>query len=80
MATIAELIQLAQDKLAIALEADPSTFHYRVGNKMVNKDAYVKMLLSTIKRLQENVEADFDTITFDLCTGQAGQDCTEYDL
>lgn len=80
MATVAELIQLAQDKLAIALEADPATFHYRIGNKMVNRGAYIKMLMRTIKELNENVEADFDTITFDLCTGQAGQDCTEYDL
>lgn len=78
MATIAELIQLAQDKLELALNSDSASFWYRVGNKMVNKEHYIDMLLRTIAQLNENVEPDFDTIQFDICTGNAGQDCTEY--
>ena len=78
MATIAELIQLAQDKMALVLEQDASTFEYKVGNKMVNKEHYVEMLLRTIKQLSAQVEPDFALSQFEICTGQAGQDCTEY--
>ena len=78
MATIAELIQKAQDKLYAVLDDDPATFDYRVGNKKVSKCCYIEMLTKTIKQLNEQVEPDFDVVTFDVCTGQAGQDCTEY--
>ena len=78
MATIAELIQLAQDKLYVALSADPATFKYRVGNKTVDKCCYIQMLRDTIKDLNSQTEADFDVSQFDICTGGAGQDCTEY--
>jgi len=78
MATIAELIQLAQDKLAIALAADPATFKYRVGNKEVDKCCYVKMLTETIQQLSLQVEPDIGLMQFDCCTGDAGQDCAEY--
>jgi hypothetical protein len=78
VATIEELIQQAQDALAVALAQDASTFWYKVGNKMVNKEHYVEMLLKTIDQLGKNVEPDFALSEFDDCTGQAGQDCTEY--
>ena len=78
MATIAELIQLAQDQLAIALVADPATFKYQVGNKTVDKCCYIEMLMKTISQLNSQGEADFDVVQFDVCTGGAGQDCTEY--
>lgn len=78
MATVAELIQSAQDQLAIALVAHSSTFEYRVGNKRVNKEHYINMLLKTIKQLETSVEPDLALSQFDFCTGQAGQDCTEY--
>ena len=78
MTTVSELIQLAQDKLAIALAADPATFKYRVGNKTVDKCCYIEMLTKTISTLSLQVEPDFDVAQFDVCTGDAGQDCAEY--
>ncbi len=78
MATIAELIQKAQDKLYAVLDDDPATFHYKVGNKMVSKCCYIETLMKTIEQLNGQVEPDFDVIQFDVCTGDAGQDCTEY--
>jgi sugar phosphate isomerase/epimerase len=81
MATIAELIQAAQDKLAVVIAADPAVYvTYRIGNKTVEKSDYVEWLLRLIERLNVAglADADFDTAQFDLCTGQAGQDCTEY--
>ena len=57
---------------------DSETFWYKIGNKMVNKEHYINMLLRTIKDLSQQTEPDFDTAQFDFCTGQAGQDCAEY--
>lgn len=78
MATIAELIQQAQDSLSVALSQHSATFWYKVGNKMVNREHYINMLLKVIKDLSTQTEPDFDTVQFDFCTGQTGQDCTEY--
>ena len=80
MATIAELIQLAQDKLAIVLAADPSDYvDYQIGNKRVDKSQYVEFLLKMIKDLSTQVEADFDFATFGLDVSEIGEDLAEYD-
>ena len=80
MATIAELIQLAQDKLAIVLAADPGVYvDYRIGNKEVDKSQYVKFLLDTIERLSTQAEADFDWATVGLGVSNIGEDLAEYD-
>ena len=80
MATIAELIQLAQDKLAIVLAADPAVYvDYEIGDKRVDKSQYVKFLMDTIERLGKNVEADFDWATIGLGVSNIGNDLAEYD-
>ena len=80
MATIAELIQLAQDKLAIVLAADPAVYvDYELGEKRVDKSQYVKFLMDTIERLSKQVEADFDWATIGLDVDAIGVDLAEYD-
>ncbi len=80
MATIAELIQLAQDKLAIVLAADPAVYvDYEIGEKRVDKSQYVKFLMDTIERLSKQVEADFDWATIGLDVDAIGVDLAEYD-
>jgi hypothetical protein len=80
MATIAELIQLAQDKLAIVLAADPAVYvDYRIGAKEVKKSQYVDWLLKLIEKLSMQVEADFDWATFGLDVSAIGVDLAEYD-
>lgn len=80
MATIAELIQLAQDNLAIVLAADASVYvDYRIGVKSVDKSQYVKFLMDIIERLGKNVEADFDWATIGLGVSNIGEDLAEYD-
>lgn len=80
MATVAELIQLAQDKLAIVLAADPSDYvDYKIGNKMVKKSQYVQMLLKLIETLSKQVEGDFDFATIGLDVSEIGIDLAEYD-
>lgn len=80
MATIAELIQLAQDKLAIVLAAHPGVYvDYEIGGKRVDKSQYVKFLMDTIERLNKNVEADFDWATVGLGVSNIGKDLAEYD-
>jgi hypothetical protein len=80
MATIAELIQSAQDKLAIVLAADPSDYvDYRIGDKRVDKSQYVEFLLKMIKDLSAHVEGDFDWATIGLDIGEFGCDLAEYD-
>jgi len=78
MATIAEVIQKLQDKLYAVLDDDPATFDYRIGNKKISKCCYIEMLTKAIEKLSLQVDPDFDVIQFDHCTGEAGQDCTEY--
>lgn len=80
MATIAEIIQLAQDKLAIVLEADPAVYvDYRIGNKEVDKSQYVDWLMKIIDTMGKNVEADFDWATIGLDVSEIGVDLAEYD-
>ena len=80
MATIAELIQLAQDKLAIVLAADPAVYvDYRIGDKEVKKSQYVDWLLKLIEKLSMQVEADFDWATIGLDVSEIGIDLAEYD-
>lgn len=80
MATIAELIQLAQNNLAIVLAADASVYvDYRIGAKTVDKSQYVKFLMDIIERLGKNVEADFDWATIGLGVSNIGEDLAEYD-
>lgn len=80
MATVEELIQLAQDKLAIVLAADPSVYvDYEIGDKRVDKSQYVKFLMDTIERLSGMPEADFDWATVGLGVSDIGEDLAEYD-
>lgn len=88
MATIAELISLAQTKLEAVLNADPSNYKalvdYRIGDKSVNKSQYTQFLLDTIERLtklsNESPEADFDFAALDFNISQSGEDLSEYEL
>lgn len=80
MATIAELTQIAQDKLAIVLAADPGVYvDYEIGSKRVDKSQYVEFLMNTIERLGKNTEADFDWATVGLGVSNIGNDLAEYD-
>ena len=84
MATISELIELAQTKLQTVLNASPGSYvDYQIGDKSVNKSQYVEYLLRTIKELTElanaSPEADFDFAALDFNIGQSGEDLTEYE-
>jgi hypothetical protein len=84
MATISELITLAQNNLETVLNADPSKYvDYRIGDKSVNKSQYVQFLFDTIERLtkisNESPEADFDFAALDFNISQSGEDLSEYD-
>jgi hypothetical protein len=79
MATISELIQTAQDKLAVVLAADASDYvDYRIGDKRVDKSQYVEYLLSIIERLSAQVEGDYDFATIGLDISETGADLAEY--
>ena len=80
MATIAELIQSAQDQLAIALAAGAgSNVDYEIGNKRVDKGQWIDHLMKIIKDLSAHTEADFDWATIGLNISEIGQDLAEYD-
>lgn len=84
MATLSELITLAQTKLETVLNADPSKYvDYRIGDKSVNKSQYVQFLIDTIEKLtklsNESPEADFDFATFDFNISQSGEDLSEHE-
>jgi hypothetical protein len=81
MATISELIQTAQDKLAVVLEADPAAYvDYRIADKSVSKSQYVEHLLETIKKLTATVvpsEVDIEFVQFDFDIDAMGADQTQ---
>lgn len=80
MATVAELIQTAQDNLAVVLAAGATDYvDYKIGNKMVKKSQYVQMLLKLIDTLSGQVEGDFDFATIGLDVSEIGIDLGEYD-
>jgi len=80
MATIAELIQTAQDNLAVVLAANPAAYvDYKIGNKSVSKSQYVRMLARLITDLSGQVEGDFDFATIGLDVSEIGIDLAEYD-
>ena len=81
MATISELIQTAQDKLAIVLAADPAAYvDYRIADKTVSKSQYVDHLLETIKTLSATdtvTEVDLEFVQFDFDINEKGIDDTQ---
>ena len=80
MATMTELIALAQTKLEVVLNADPSDYvDYRIGDKSVNKSQYVQHLLSIIEKLSLTCDADFDFASMGLDVSQIGEDLAEYE-
>jgi len=82
MATIAELIATAQEKLAVVLAADPATYvDYRIGDKTVNKSQYVEHLLKTIQKLSSaevQTDSDIEFVQFDHDISGYGEDNTQY--
>ena len=82
MATTAELLQTAKDKLAIVMSADAASYvDYKIGDKSVSKGQYVNHLLSIIERLSDvNVqgEVDLEFVQFDADINLAGDDNTQY--
>lgn len=80
MATMAEVVQAAQDALYVVLTSDPGSYvDYRIGDKSVSKSQYVQHLKDLIKLGSENPEADFDFTTFQMGTGPTGQELTEFE-
>lgn len=82
MATVAELLATAQEKLAVVLAADPATYvDYRIADKTVNKSQYVEHLLKTIQKLSSadvQPDADIEFIQFDHDISICGKDDTQY--
>jgi hypothetical protein len=82
MATTAELIASAKEKLAVVIAADPAVYvDYRVADKTVNKSQYVEHLLSTIQKLSSadtQTDADLDIMQFDHDISPSGEDNTQY--
>jgi hypothetical protein len=82
MATIAELIATAREKLATVLAADPAAYvDYRIGDKSVDKSQYVEHLLDTIEKLSSadvQPDADIEFVQFDDDISICGKDDTQY--
>lgn len=80
MATMADVVQAAQDALYAVLTAPPGSYvDYRIGDKSVNKSQYVAHLKDIIKLGSETPDADFDWTTFEIGTGPTGQALTEFE-
>ena len=80
MATIADLIATAKEKLETVLAADASAYvDYRIGDKTVSKSQYVRHLLDTITKLSnaENTEVELEFVQFDADIGLDGTDDTQ---
>jgi len=82
MATTAELLQTAKDKLAIVMAADAASYvDYKIADKSVSKSQYVGHLLSIIKRLSSvdvALDVELEFVQFDADIDLAGDDNTQY--